>query len=238
MHSGGYDDRLPDNTKTLQQLKDLATSLQLQHATPDSTIASIASVLFILNLTEDQKLFLLHRPETIALLYTPANEHFGIVPVEAMACGLPVLACDSGGPLETIVEASTSSDSKAATGILRRPDAEEWSFALLSLASLSEEAREDCARAGKARVREVFSLEVMAKQLEAALQKAYLADGKEPIWKENGAVVVSWLALEADACRLHRHIALVLCDWHEYRHGSTPDHSRVLLLKSSNHHFA
>ena len=36
------------------------------------------------------------------LLYTPAGEHFGIVPLEAMYCGTPVLAVNSGGPLETV----------------------------------------------------------------------------------------------------------------------------------------
>ena len=41
------------------------------------------------------------------MLYTPANEHFGIIPCEAMYCGLPVLARDSGGPTETVVEGET-----------------------------------------------------------------------------------------------------------------------------------
>lgn len=35
-----------------------------------------------------------------AVLYTPHNEHFGIVPVESMYVGTPVIAVNSGG--ETI----------------------------------------------------------------------------------------------------------------------------------------
>jgi alpha-1,3/alpha-1,6-mannosyltransferase len=35
---------------------------------------------------------LLTAAATHALLYTPANEYFGIVPIEAMCCELPVLA--------------------------------------------------------------------------------------------------------------------------------------------------
>ena len=42
-----------------------------------------------------------------ALLYTPSREHFGIVPCEAMALGTPVIACNSGGPLETVAEGLT-----------------------------------------------------------------------------------------------------------------------------------
>jgi alpha-1,3/alpha-1,6-mannosyltransferase len=55
----------------------------------------------------------------IALLYTPPNEHFGIVPLEvscllfplslttsslqAMSLGTPVIAVNNGGPLETVL---------------------------------------------------------------------------------------------------------------------------------------
>jgi len=44
---------------------------------------------------------------SIALLYTPSNEHFGIVPLEAMYLKKPVIAVDSGGPRETVVNGVT-----------------------------------------------------------------------------------------------------------------------------------
>jgi glycosyltransferase involved in cell wall biosynthesis len=37
----------------------------------------------------------------------PPEEDFGIVPVEAMACGVPVIAYGKGGALETVVEGKT-----------------------------------------------------------------------------------------------------------------------------------
>jgi glycosyltransferase involved in cell wall biosynthesis len=42
-----------------------------------------------------------------ALLYPAEDEDFGIVPVEAMAYGTPVLAHASGGPLETVIPDKT-----------------------------------------------------------------------------------------------------------------------------------
>jgi alpha-1,3/alpha-1,6-mannosyltransferase len=52
------------------------------------------------------------------LIYTPENEHFGIVPVEAMYMGAVVIACNSGGPLESVDDCKT--------GYLLSPDSEEW----------------------------------------------------------------------------------------------------------------
>jgi glycosyltransferase involved in cell wall biosynthesis len=41
-----------------------------------------------------------------ALLF-PAHEDFGIIPVEAQACGTPVIGLNSGGLLETVVDGDT-----------------------------------------------------------------------------------------------------------------------------------
>jgi alpha-1,3/alpha-1,6-mannosyltransferase len=60
-----------------------------------------------------------------AVVYTPQNEHFGIVPLEAMACARPVIACDSGGPLESI--------RPGVTGFLVKPGPDAFAAAMLSL---------------------------------------------------------------------------------------------------------
>ena len=43
----------------------------------------------------------------VGVLYTPQHEHFGIVPLEAMASGRPVIACNSGGPTESVLPGVT-----------------------------------------------------------------------------------------------------------------------------------
>ena len=42
--------------------------------------------------------------ECDSVIYTPPNEHFGIVPIEALEQRRPVIVCDSGGPAETVIE--------------------------------------------------------------------------------------------------------------------------------------
>jgi len=48
--------------------------------------------------TEEKNSLLLH---CFCVIYTPKDEHFGIVPIEAMSVGKPVVACNSGGPVES-----------------------------------------------------------------------------------------------------------------------------------------
>lgn len=80
-------------------------------------------VYFLPSFTDKQRSALL--AACLAVLYTPQNEHFGIVPLEAMAAGRPVVACNSGGPTESVVDGKT--------GLLREFDAKAWAQAMAQL---------------------------------------------------------------------------------------------------------
>jgi glycosyltransferase involved in cell wall biosynthesis len=53
----------------------------------------------------DEQVRTLYRTARAVLL--PGEEDFGIVPVEAMACGAPVVALAAGGALETVIDGTT-----------------------------------------------------------------------------------------------------------------------------------
>lgn len=99
--AGGYDRRLVENVEYLRELRSLAEECGVDDR-----------VVFIKSFSDEQRLALLCACR--AVLYTPTNEHFGIVPVEAMASATPVIACNSGGPKESIVD--------GVTGFLVKPD--------------------------------------------------------------------------------------------------------------------
>jgi alpha-1,3/alpha-1,6-mannosyltransferase len=177
--TGGFDDKLEDNIQTLARLCALCDRLGLSHVTLSNptgskpiTASSSTNVVFLLNFTTAQRSYLLLSPRTLGLLYTPQNEHFGIVPVEAMACGLPVLAVNNGGPTETLVDSGPDMSSKDATGLLREPTVESWAEGLKIICQLSPEQRARIGEAGKRRVREMFSLDTLGKEMEDACVQA------------------------------------------------------------------
>lgn len=81
------------------------------------------------SITNDARLLLLEQTE--ALLYTPENEHFGIVPVEAMYMKCIVLACNSGGPKESLKH--------GVTGFLLEQTPEAWARCLTELKNHDKE---------------------------------------------------------------------------------------------------
>ncbi|KAL2011053.1 hypothetical protein VTN00DRAFT_3771 [Thermoascus crustaceus] len=161
--AGGYDTRIPENVHYHRDLEALATSLGLSTATSKTVISALSipdsiDVLFLLSVPTAFKQTLLSNSHL--LLYTPINEHFGIVPVEAMHAGLPVLASNTGGPLETIVEGETgwlrdAHDVGAWTDVMRKV-----------LFEMDQSERERMAAKARERVEREFSLAAMGDRLE------------------------------------------------------------------------
>lgn len=121
---------------------------------------------------ENEVIFLLSVPDALKqsllksarlLVYTPTNEHFGIVPLEAMLHGVPVLAANTGGPTETVLEDET--------GWLRGPkDTPEWTKVMNRvLNELGDEQRAELSRKGVERVQDNFADTQMAERLDDIL---------------------------------------------------------------------
>lgn len=75
-----------------------------EQALRDLAAALAADVRFEIS-PSDERLRELYRSSL--LLVFPANEDFGIIPVEAQACGAPVVALDIGGARDTVVQGET-----------------------------------------------------------------------------------------------------------------------------------
>lgn len=204
---GGFDPRLTDNVQTLTKLTELCAVLglsvyiatstplpsHLSHLQEQKTSHAASNVTFLLNFTTSQRTALLQSKNTLALLYTPSNEHFGITPVEGMVCGVPVLACESGGPVESIIPYPAddsfgfrSLDPKP-TGFLAAPTTAAFSAALLRILRLSDVERAELASAAKARAREHFGMDAMCSGLKGVLREA-VAKGRVRGFFEIGEV--------------------------------------------------
>lgn len=73
----------------------------------ESELKKIAgsTIEFLGEITNDQKFELLSQSK--AFIFCSDNEDFGIVPIEAMAVGIPVVAYKSGGTAETVIDGKT-----------------------------------------------------------------------------------------------------------------------------------
>ena len=93
---------------------------------------------------------------------SPWYEPFGIVPLEAMACGVPVVASAVGGMLDTVVDSVTGALVPA-----RDPASAEVIGPLLE----SPDRRAELARAGLERVRSRYSWDQVAADTAAVYQQ-------------------------------------------------------------------
>eukprot|EP00397_Hematodinium_sp_SG-2012_P042670 GEMP01047247.1.p1 GENE.GEMP01047247.1~~GEMP01047247.1.p1 ORF type:complete len:383 (+),score=92.42 GEMP01047247.1:169-1317(+) len=132
--AGGYDTRVKENVEYHQELVQEAADLKISD-----------DVVFKLKVSNEERAQLLTR--ALAVLYTPKNEHFGIVPCEAMALGTIIIADDSGGPRESvIIEAGFRCVGSFHTAMER-------------VLTMSPAERAKMGNSGKKHVRERFSME-------------------------------------------------------------------------------
>jgi glycosyltransferase involved in cell wall biosynthesis len=114
--------------------------------------------------TDAEVLDLLNRASV--LLYAPRLEPFGFAPLEANACGLPVVAVAEGGVRETVID--------GVNGLVVEPDADAMARAIEWLRDDPAYARTLAAQ-GRELVEKKWSLERAIDRLEAQLLSAVSA---------------------------------------------------------------
>ncbi|CAD5234561.1 unnamed protein product [Bursaphelenchus xylophilus] len=103
--AGSVMPHIPESRIYYEELQKMVESYHLE-----------GTVEFVPSPTEAEK-FKLYR-ECDSALYTPPNEHFGIVPIEALEQRRPVIVIDSGGPSETVIEGITGTKIAEPDGLL------------------------------------------------------------------------------------------------------------------------
>ncbi len=105
--------------------------------------------------------------------YSLRPEPFGRVILEAMACGVPVLAADEGGPVEILGADPTApaGEYRAGTGgwLVKPRDVASLASALRNALSRSVEERRETGRAGRSRAEEHFSSRAFARGIARVL---------------------------------------------------------------------
>jgi alpha-1,3/alpha-1,6-mannosyltransferase len=158
--ASGFDERLAENRETLADLQALARELDLEQ-----------QVVFLKSVPRKELLALVSR--CLCVVHAAAGEHFGYVPIEAMAGGRPVVVTNSGGPKETVVE--------GVTGFVRPPTAQAFAEALARLI-VDPAAARTMGRAGREHVVARFSRRAFGLGLDRLLeQELGTAGGRERV---------------------------------------------------------
>ena len=147
VYTGGYDERVVENKEHYLELRTLAEQLEVS-----------SNMTFLRSFTDSEKLSLLYA--CTALVYTPSNEHFGICPLEAMYMERPVIAVNSGGPLETVIDGKT--------GFLCEPTPDAFAGKMAHFVR-TPTARREMGQAGKRRVLGSFSFAAFTRKLNLTI---------------------------------------------------------------------
>ena len=146
--AGGYDTKVTENVQYLQELEALAKTQGVQDLVEFKPSVSDA---------ERDRLL----QGAVCVIYTPENEHFGIVPIEAMYAGAPVLAAKSGGPLETVADGRS--------GFLRENTPDAFGKVMVGLATAPERSVA-MGKAAHEHVLKNFGTEAFEESLDAAVR--------------------------------------------------------------------
>jgi len=148
--AGGYDQAVLENVEHYNELVRLANEKHIPHK----------NIRFLRSVSNAVRTMILQKSDI--LLYTPSNEHFGIVPLEAMYCNAVVIACNSGGPLETVVDKRT--------GYLLEPQPQEWANKITELLRDPIKVK-TMGEEGQEHVKKNFTIEAFGNQLEKTVVK-------------------------------------------------------------------
>ena len=133
--------------------------MELQRFAKEENLAD--HVTFVRSFSDKERVALLRC--STCLLYTPSNEHFGLVPIEAMYMKCPVIACNSGGPLETVMN--------NVTGFLC--DSNPLAFSTAMKKIIEKKAAETYGNAGYDHVMEHFSFQRFSEKLDKSVSPTY-----------------------------------------------------------------
>ncbi|KAJ1679179.1 Alpha-1,3-mannosyltransferase-like protein [Spiromyces aspiralis] len=190
--AGGYDPRVEENVQHLGELVALASKLDLvvQVVSPPTASLGFAvhehhesrapspedvQIVFLPSFSENQRTFLLTTAK--CLIYTPTNEHLGIVPLEAMYNRTPVIAIGSGGPKETVVDGITGFLVKVdGDGGTKPPPPQDQIADYMHLILSGREMAKLMGEEGRKRVKEMFNLSTFGDNLESMLCEMLLYD--------------------------------------------------------------
>lgn len=152
--AGGYDPLNLENIEYFRELVNLVQDMKLDKR-----------VIFLKSPSDAVKISLLRY--CLCLVYTPSFEHFGIVPLEAMYCGKPVVAVNNGGPKETI--------ENDFNGYLRNAEPEDFADAIKQLVEIEGKA-ELFGNHGKKRFNDIFSFEAFKIKIDSILENLYKSE--------------------------------------------------------------